>query len=91
MKLLALLSIIFLTGFTRIYDLHDSPDKIDGEFRNIEIGVQPKGWRVFSSTPSLYDLEDDECVKVSSNIVSIMCRDSNDIYSIKLSCVTVIR
>ncbi len=85
-------AVLSLTAFTPIYDTHDSTGKTDFEFKEVEQTTQPKQWETFASTPTLNDLEENQFVKVSSNgVVSIMCRDGNEIYAVKMSCVTVIR
>lgn len=92
-SLLLLLFVLLLFGFTPIHDKYDAEIKIREEFRNLENTVQPKQFRrIFRSTPALTDLEDGEMVIVSTDgIKNIMWRDNIDIYSIKGSCVTVLR
>lgn len=87
-----LLLIPFLMGFKSNETLHDAPQKVTDEFRNVERTTQSKQWRVLSGTPTLTDLEDHEVVLVSSNgWTAIMFRDNVEVYSIRFSCVTVSR
>jgi len=84
--------VLLLCAFTPVYEKHDTPEKVDQEIKEIELSVQPKRWRVLSGTPTLNDLQTNECVFVSSNgWANIMCRDNIEVYAIKMSCVTVIR
>ena len=79
-------------GFTPIYDRHETPEKVDAEFKEIENTTQSKQWGIFTNTPTLNDLQDKQVVIVSSNGWStILWRDNRELYSIRGSCVTVIR
>jgi len=83
---------VFLMGFTSIYSVHEDSKKVDEEFRNFELGLQPKQMRVFNSTPTLNDLHDGEEVIVASNTwAAQMFRWNNEIWKVNASCSTVIR
>lgn len=84
--------VFLLMAFTPIYDKHETTEKVDNEFKEIEQTVQPKQWATFSSTPIVKELSDKQVVIVSSQGWStIMWRDNNEIYSIRGSCSTVLR
>ena len=87
-----LLSCVFLMGFTMIHSKHDTPEKVDEELRNFELGLQQKQMKVFNSTPTLNELQDGEEVIVASNTwATQMFRFNDEIWKVNSSCVTVIR
>ena len=83
---------LVLMAFTPVYDTHDTPAKLDVEFKAVSDTAQPRQWRVFGTTPVLSDLDDGEFVTVSSNSFNaIMWRANQEIFSVKGSCVTAYR
>lgn len=83
---------LFLCGFTPLFVTHDSFDKVDKEFNQIEETLQDEQFNLMRSTPNLSDLKDRQIVIVSSNGWStVMWRDNQEIYALRGSCVTVRR
>ena len=81
-----------LFAFSAIHSDHSDSKKVDEEFRNFELGLQPKQMKVFKSTPTLNELQDGEMVIQSTNAFnSLMFRSGDEIYSLKFSCITVLR
>ncbi len=88
---ISVLILTVLVGFTPIHNNYNEEQKINDEFRNVEQNLQPKEFRVVSTTPTLDDMKDHEVVIFSSGIIRIMFRENQDIYSVTPSCVTVFR
>ena len=81
-----------LMALTPLHNSHDTQEKIDQEFRQIENELQDKNFRIVGSTPALGDLRNGEIVILSSLTVNyLMWRAGNDLYSVKGSCVTSTR
>lgn len=81
--------VLFLCGFTPIYDLHDTPQKVTEEVKNMEIQVQDKQFEIFSTTPTLAEIEDHQIVIIGSHTWNaLMWKDGIDIYKVEGSCVT---
>jgi len=81
-----------LCAFTPIFQKHDSTEKIDEEFANLEQDAQSQGFRIFNATPTLKDLKDGQIVIMSTNgYTSLMWRSNIEIFSVKGSCVTIFR
>ena len=81
-----------LFGFTMIKDKHTDFQSVDDELNNIEDNKQDIQFKTFPGTPTLTDLQDHEFVLVvTTGIARIMFRDNIEIYSVNMSCVTVIR
>lgn len=83
--------ILGLCGFGPIYTQHDSPEKLDGEFKNAYDQAQARQFRVFTATPNLNDLQDNEVIIVSSGAIKMMFRSGQEIFSINVTSVTVRR
>lgn len=95
MNKLVLLLVLPLMAFTMIYNSHPDQKSVDGEFNNIDDNKQDAEFRILQTTPVLSDLKDHEIVIISSNgangMSSLMWRDNVEIFSIRGSCVTVLR
>lgn len=87
-----LLLVLPLFAFTDIYDKHTTLGQVDDELNNISDAKQDVQFRILTSTPALNDLQDHEVVLViTTGTARIMLRDNVEIYSVNLSCVTVLR
>lgn len=83
---------LMLCGFAPLHNKYDSEGNINEEFRAVYNEAQSLNFKVFVGTPSLKDLQDNECVVVSSgSFVRFMFRNNQEIYSVTPSCVTVRR
>ena len=66
------LCLVLLTGLTPIYNTHDSQEKIDEEFRNLYLNVQPKQFVVVDSTPEATEFQNAEFVIFNSGMVKLV-------------------
>ena len=83
---------LFLCAFTPLKPKHDTMEQVDEEFRNVEHSVQDKKFTIITTTPTLGTMRDGEFkILYSSGVTSILLRNGNDLYSVKVSCVTVWR
>lgn len=86
---------IFLCGFTPIASDHDSTEKVNQEFRNIENSLINDEVQIYSSTPTLREVKDGSVfiIKGSSYTTwsSLMWRSGQEIYRVVGSCVTIVR
>lgn len=81
-----------LMAFGAIHQTHDDAKKTDEEFRNYELGLQPRQMKVFNATPTLNDVQDREMVIVASNTwVTQMFRWNDDLWKVNASCSTIFR
>ena len=88
----AVIALLCLLGLTQIGNKYKDENVVNDEFKNLYLNVQPIKHKVFTSTPVLSAVQDREFVIVSSGtVIRIMIRDNQEIYSINLSCVTIIR
>ena len=89
---MALIFVLGLFGFTRIHQEYDDCDKIRDEFGNVENDVQSQQFTVVDSTTALLKLKDNQIVVFSCGTVNqLMWRHSQELYTVKGSCVTIWR
>lgn len=87
-----LLIALCLMAFTPIYTNHDSPGKVDQEFKNIENSLQDQQFTIVKDTPALSSFRNGQIVIVSSGAFNkLMLRSGQEIYSVNLSCITITR
>lgn len=92
MKWIILTMCLGLMGLTPLSTSHETQRKTDDEFINLYGGVQPRSLKVFSSTPSLSELQDGEQVIFSTgSFVRLFFRSNQEIYSVNVSCITTRR
>lgn len=83
---------IGLMGFSPLYSVYDSPEKVSSEIKNMENDLQSQQFNIVQSTPNLQEMKDGQIVIVSSGTYNkIMWRSGIDIYAVNGSCVTVRR
>ena len=85
MRWLLLVLPFLILGLTPVYNSHDSQEKIDEEFRNLYLSVQPKQFTIVLSTPAANEFQEGEMVILDSGQIKLVLTKGTTIYEVIFS------
>ena len=88
MRWLWVLLVLPLLGLTPIYNEHTTQDKVDEEFRNIFLNVQPLQFIVVTSTPNATEYQEGQIVIFSSGVIKLMLSQGSTVYQVTFSSIS---